>query len=253
MEYTIAKLARLSGVTGRTLRYYDQIGLLRPVRVSNGYRIYGEKEVDRLQQILFYRELGVELKDIGAILQDPDFNRRRALEGHLTALLQKRARLDRLIENVTQTIHSMKGEEKMSDQAKFKGFKEKMIQENEEKYGGEIRKKYGGDTVSASYAKVRAMSRETMTLAEDLAREIQEGLVQAMAQGDPAGALARQVCEKHRQWLCLYWPDGMYTPAAHRGLADLYVEDERFRAYYDQAAPGGAQFLRDAIYAFCKE
>lgn len=253
MEYTIAKLARMSGVTTRTLRYYDQIGLLCPIRVSNGYRIYGEKEVDRLQQILFYRELGVELKEIAVILKDPTFSREQALEGHLAALLQKRKQLDLLIANVTQTMNSLKGEETMSNKEKFKGFKEKMIQDNEAKYGKEIRRKYGGDTVDASNAKLRGMSEEKMAAAETLGREIQEGLAQAFAQGDPAGELAQQVCDKHRQWLCIYWPDGLYSREAHMGLADMYVEDERFRAYYDKIAPGCAQFLRDALYLYCKE
>ncbi len=88
MEYTVQKLARLAGISPRTLRYYDEIGLLKPARInSSGYRIYGQEEVDRLQQILFYRELAVNLKDIRNILDSPSFNRTRALQDHRSKLL----------------------------------------------------------------------------------------------------------------------------------------------------------------------
>lgn len=253
MEYTIAKLARLSGVTARTLRYYDQIGLLCPVRVSNGYRIYGQREVDTLQQILFYRELGVELKEIAAIVKDPEFDRGQALQEHLSALLEKRNRLDQLIGNVTRTISAMKGETDMKDKEKFEGFKRKMIDDNERTYGKEIRQKYGDDAVDASNARIKGMSQEKMARAEQLRRRIDEGLAEAFTQGDPAGDLAQQVCDLHRQWLCIYWPEGLYSRQAHAALSDTYVDDERFRAYYDKIAVGCAVFLRDAIHIYCAE
>lgn len=252
MEYTITKLARLSGVTARTLRYYDEIGLLCPTRVSNGYRIYGQKEVDTLQQILFYRELGMDLKEIADILKNPKFDREQALQSHLSALLQKKNQLELLICNVTKTIASMKGETEMSNKEKFEGFKDKMIADNEKKYGKEIRQKYGDDTVSASNAKFKGMSQEKMERAEELRGQIEAGLAAAFAQGDPAGEMAQKVCDLHRQWLCIYWPEGMYSREAHAGLSDMYVEDERFRANYDKIAPGCAEFLRDAIHIYCK-
>ena len=97
MDYTVQQLARLSGVSPRTLRYYHQIGLLSPAYVgNNGYRYYGRVQVDRLQQILFYRELGLPLEKIGAILEDPAFDRAQALEAHLQALTARRARLDQI-------------------------------------------------------------------------------------------------------------------------------------------------------------
>lgn len=252
MEYSINKLSKFAGVTTRTLRYYDQIGLLRPIRVSNGYRIYGEAEVDRLQQILFYRELGVELRQIGAILDDPAFDREQALQGHLHALLQKRIQLELLIENVEESLRAMKGETTMSSKDKFKGFKEKMIQDNEDRYGKEIREKYGDDSVNASYAKVKGMSEEKMHRAEELRQRIEEGLATAFPTGDPAGELAQQVCGWHKEWICIFWPDGMYSKETHMGLADMYVEDTRFRANYDKIAPGCTEFLRDAIHIYCK-
>lgn len=251
MEYSINKLSKLAGVTTRTLRYYDQIGLLRPIRVSNGYRIYGEAEIDRLQQILFYRELGLELRQIGAILDDPKFDREQALQGHLTALLQKRIQLELLIGNVEESLRAMKGDFTMSSKDKFKGFKEKMIQDNESRYGKEIREKYGDDTVNASYAKVRGMSEEKMADAERLSQQINQLLAETVPTGDPASERAQRVCELHRQWICLFWPDGMYSKEAHMGLADMYVADERFKAYYEKIAPGCTEFLRDAIHIYC--
>ncbi len=105
IEYAINQLAQISGVTTRTLRYYEQIGLLIPARISsNNYRIYGQKEVDALQQILFYRELGVPLEEIKSLLTAPDYDRKIALQSHLAALTEKRERLDLLIQNVGKTI-----------------------------------------------------------------------------------------------------------------------------------------------------
>ena len=126
MEYTINKLAKVAGVTTRTLRFYDEIGLLAPARISsNGYRIYGKKEIDRLQYILFYRELGVSLEEIKNILESKDFDGLAALESHLSALLARRKQLDLLIANVEKTISAAKGEIIMSDDEKFQGFKKK--------------------------------------------------------------------------------------------------------------------------------
>lgn len=132
MEYSIQELARLSGVTTRTLRWYDQIGLLKPGRVAeNGYRRYGPAQVDRLQDILYYRALGVELAQIRACLDDPDFDRLTALRGHLARLEGERARLDGLIRSVTDTIHAEERNEIMRDEQKFEVFKRQAVERNE--------------------------------------------------------------------------------------------------------------------------
>lgn len=111
MEYTVQKLARIAGVSTRTLRYYDEIGILKPARInSSGYRIYGENEVNKLQQILFYKELGVNLESIKQIVTSPYFDRAKALKEHRHKLLEKRLQLDLLIENVDKTITTMEGE-----------------------------------------------------------------------------------------------------------------------------------------------
>ena len=250
MEYTINQLAKLAGVSTRTLRYYDQCGLLPPKAVrSNGYRIYGETEVNRLQQILFYRELGVDLSEIGRILAEKDFDGLSALQSHLSALREKRARLERLIDNVQKSISAMKGETEMTDEEKFEGFKEKLISDNEEKYGGEIREKYGDEAVGRSNAKLKNMTKEQYGELETLTQELNNTLKAAFAQGDPGSELAQKACELHKQWLSFYWDH--YSKEAHRGVAQMYVDDPRFTAYYDAIAPGCAVFLRDAVQIFC--
>ena len=136
MEYTVQKLARLAGVSTRTLRYYDEIGILKPARInSSGYRIYGPAEVDRLQQILFYKVLGMKLDVIKEIITSPDYDGLKALREHRRQLMQKREHLDRLIANVEKTIDAMEGRGTMTDQEKFEAFKKRMVEENEEKYG----------------------------------------------------------------------------------------------------------------------
>lgn len=249
MEYTVQKLAQLAGVSSRTLRYYDQIGILTPARVnSSGYRIYGQKEVDRLQQILFYRELGIALETIKEIMTAPSFDAEKALNEHREQLLKKRKQLDLLITNVEKTIASTEGRMNMSDQEKFEGFKKKMIDENERKYGKEIREKYGEDTVNQSNAKLMNMSQEDYEAVTKLEAEVREALAEAFATGDPAGELAQKAAELHKRWLTYYWTE--YSKEAHAGLAQMYVEDERFTAYYDKEQPGMAAFLRDAVHIY---
>ena len=251
MEYTINKLAKLSGVSTRTLRYYDELGLLSPARISsNEYRIYGEKEINRLQQMLFYRELGVSLEEIRNILASKDFDGLSALESHLTALLARREQLDLLVANVEKTIKTMKGEMIMSDQEKFEGFLQKLADHNERQYGEEAREKYGDERINRSNTKVLNMSKEQFVELEMLTEDLNEILKAAFEQGDPASVLAQKACELHKKWLCFYWED--YSKEAHKGVTQMYVDDPRFTAYYDKIAPGCAVFLRDAVAIYCK-
>ncbi|MBC2148844.1 MerR family transcriptional regulator [Listeria booriae] len=249
MEYTVQKLAKLAGVSTRTLRYYDEIEILKPARInSSGYRIYGQNEVDRLQQILFYREMNVGLDKIKAILEQPDFDETEALKTHRTQLLDKRKQLDELIRNVEKSIAHSERRITMTDQEKFEGFKQKMIDENEEKYGTEIREKYGDNKINKSNAKLKGMSEAEMERVNRLAETILVELAEAFETGDPAGEKAQEVAAMHKEWLSTYWDT--YSKEAHAGLAQMYVDDERFTAYYDKDQPGLAAFLRDAIVIF---
>lgn len=246
MEYTVSKLAGISGVSGRTLRYYDQINLLKPARINDsGYRVYGPKEVDVLQQILFYRELGIRLEDIKQVITDPNFNQMETLENHYEQLKVRRDRLNKVIATLESTIKNQKGEVTMQDEAKFSGLKEKIIQDNEQKYGAEIRAKYGHKAIDASNERVRSMSETDYNTVQHIEEEVFHLLKEAKQNGNPVSDIAKQLVDKHKQWLMFSWTS--YSGSAHAGLAEMYVADERFQKYYDAKVDGGAQFLRDAI------
>lgn len=249
MEYTVQKLGRLAGVSGRALRYYDEIGLLKPSRInSSGYRIYGQAEVDRLQQILFYRELGVNLNNIKDILTAPAFDEVATLREHRQKLLKKRERLDLLIANVDKTITSKERKIEMSDKEKFAGFKKKMIEENEKKYGKEINEKYGPEMVKEFNKKIMNLTQEEHEAMTNISERLTETLAKAFETSDPASDIAQKAADLHKQWLSFYW--SKYNKEAHANLAKMYVDDERFTEYYDKQQPGTAEFLRDAIYIY---
>ncbi|MEK4996867.1 MerR family transcriptional regulator [Paenibacillus odorifer] len=243
------KLAELAGISTRTLRYYDEFGILKPARInSSGYRIYGRTEVDLLQQILFYRELGLSLERIKAIMTEPSFDGAKALREHHDKLLEKRQQLDLLIANVEKTLAQKEGRITMSDTEKFEGFKQKLVDDNEKKYGQEIREKYGDDTINQSNQKLKGMTEEQYAAIQQLEEEMFETLLQAMEHGDPASVLAQKSADLHREWLSFYW--NSYSKEAHAGVAQLYVDDERFTEYYDKRRPGLAAFLRDAVHVY---
>ncbi|MDF2905310.1 MAG: MerR family transcriptional regulator [Herbinix sp.] len=249
MEYTVQKISHMAGISTRTLRYYDEIGILKPARInSNGYRIYGQAEVDRLQQIMLYREMGVNLEVIQDIISSHTFDELAALKEHLVKLLVQRQQIELLITNVEKTIESREGRRKMKDKEKFEGFKKKLIDDNEKKYGKEIREKYGEETVKASNAKMMNLTEEQYEAFEKLGQDVLDTLEQAFATGDPAGELGQKTADLHRQWLSFTW--GSYSKEAHAGLAQMYVDDERFTAFYDKKQPGLAVFLRDAIHIY---
>ena len=169
-----------------------------------------------LQQILFYRELGISLDEIKSIIWSKNYDSAAAMQKHLVELRARKEQIELLINNVEKTIASSKGEITMSDKEKFEGFKKSMVDANEEKYGDEI--------------------NETLKLAKE--------------QGNPSSELAQKLCDLHKQWLAHSWK--RYSKEAHLGLGQMYVEDPRFKEYYDKIVPGGAEFLRDALQVYCK-
>lgn len=246
MEYTVQKLGKLAGVSTRTLRYYDEIGILKPARInSSGYRIYGQKEVDCLQQILFYREMGLELSAIKEILSAKNYDEVHALTSHLDSLLAKRNQLDLLIENVNKTIAYKKGKIPMSDKEKFEGFKKKLVEDNEEKYGKEIREKYSDEVIDKANQKMLQMTEQEYEAFKKLEQEILDVLEAAYKTKDPTGQLGQKAANLHKEWLGYTWKE--YSKEAHKGLVEMYVADERFTAYYDKKQPGLAAFLREAV------
>lgn len=197
---------------------------------------------------MFYRELGVNLDMVKELMTSKDFDETKALQGHLEKLLMQRQQLDLLIENVTKTMNYKKGIIKMSDKEKFEGFKKKLVEENEQKYGKEVREKHGDEQVNQSNQKMLNMTEEQYTQFEKLSQEVLDTLEAAFATGDPAGELGQKTADLHRQWLSFTW--GSYSKEAHAGLAQMYVDDERFTAFYDKKQPGLAAFLRDAIFIY---
>ena len=252
MEYSINELSKIAKISTRTLRYYHEINLLEPKRInSSGYRIYGEYEIDKLQQILFYKSMGFKLEDIKNIVNSPSFDIMTALNNHKKELIRRREEIDLLIENVEKTINYKKGEIKMSNKEKFEAFKKDLINKNEEKYGEEIREKYGDSQVDNSSAKIMGMSEEEFKEFKELEKQIIETLKDAMEENNPSGEKAQKACELHKKWLCIYWDK--YSKEAHVGVAQMYVYDERFKEYYDKHGDGLAEFLRDAIVEYTRD
>lgn len=247
MEYSIKQLAQLAGVSARTLRYYDEIGLLKPLYVNEaGYRFYGEMQLNLLQQILFYRERGLPLQQIAAVLYDGQFDILAALEDHLLELKKRQQQTNQLIATVEKTIAAMKGECEMQDEEKFAAFKQNLVQQHEALYGAELRQNYGDDEVDASQRKLLQMTEADYERFQNLGAEIQRQLEAAVRSGQPAdGEAARSIVMLHKEWLGMTWKQ--YTAEAHRALAQTYIADERFQQYYDRNQAGCASFLEQAI------
>ena len=144
------------------------------------------------------------LEKIMALLTSPTFDRVQALKEHREKLLEKRAQLDLLLANVEKTLAACGGKTEMSDQEKFMGFKQQLVEENERKYGKEAREKYGDEAVERSNQKVLNMTGEQHEKLESLSRELSEVLHEAFKTGDPAGELAQKAADLHRQWLCFF-------------------------------------------------
>lgn len=252
-SYTTKQMAELAGVTERTLRHYDAIGLLCPQREENGYRSYGEVEVDRLQRILLLVRAGIPLARIRELLDDPSLDQLALLREQLEALRRQRQQVDTIIATVERTIGALEGGGTIMDSQKFEGLKRSLVEENERAYGAEVRERFGEDVAEASNARVLGMTQERYDQVKSLEKTIAEKLVSAMETGDPSSPEAREVVELHAEWLRAFWPDGTYTKKAHAGLAEAYVADDRFRSYYDAIKPGAAQFLRDAIVSATRD
>ena len=252
MKYTIKKLAEMTGITTRTLRYYDDINLLKPSEVNeNNYRIYDEKNVNKLQQILFYRSLNFPLQEIKKIMDDPNFSRIDALKQQQQLLLQEQEKINTLLTNIDLTIKDYQGEIEMTDTEKFKAFKKTKISENEAKYGMEIRQKYGSKTIEQSNQKFSKLSEVEFQQMQSVEKTLIDDLVALKQHPDLDSQLAQKIYQEHKQWLEYTWPS--YTKEAHRGLVDMYISDARFGDYYDKKANMPVvQLLHDVIYEYTK-
>lgn len=247
MLYSIHELATLAGVTSRTLRYYDQIDLLKPCKLSEtGYRIYGEEEVDKLQQILFYRSFDLSLYEISEIMKQTEQARLKSLEIHLSALYEKEKQINTIISAMKETIRYLKGEIKMENKQKFEAFKQNAINKNDQRYGKEIREKYGEESIKQANKTFLHMTEEEYQDTILLEKEIKKQLEKAVKENLDAGSeKGKNIAKLHQKWISAMW--GSYSVERHLGVAMLYISDERFRMYYDEKQEGCAQFLYEAI------
>ncbi|WP_125768770.1 MerR family transcriptional regulator [Lapidilactobacillus wuchangensis] len=242
MAYQTSELAKLAGVSQRTIRYYEQQGLLQARRdPQNNYRWFDQQQVDRLQQILFYRELAFPLATIKQIMLAPDFDIGTSLRQQEQKLRQQRARLDQLLVLLKQTQQAQEGKITMSDQAKFTAFKQQQVAQNDQLYGEELAAKYSDAQLQAAKNHWIGLSQDQVqqmqTLETDLVHQLQKLLVTT----DLESVTAKQAFADHQQWLQLAWgPSTTYSAAAHRGLAAMYQVDPRFQTHYDQLAGAGA-------------
>ncbi len=250
-RYTVKQLARLSGVSVRTLHHYDEIRLLKPAFLGeNRYRYYGREELLRLQDILFHRELGVPLQEIGRLLalQGPD--RVAILREHRDWLAERVERSRQLLQTIDRTISELNGEGTMDDRELYKGFSPEKQAEYEDwlvdRFGGEMRQR-----LDESRAKLNSLDKDGIAarLAEGqeagmaLARAFQAGVAPEDPANDPL--LAR-----HHAWVAAMW-DKACPPNAYAGLADLYLEHPDFRVKFDSdAGVGFTDWLSAAMKAY---
>lgn len=240
----IHEVAKLTGVSVRTLHYYDEIGLLCPEQTTEaGYRLYGEKSMELLQQILFFRELDFSLKEIHDILSSPAFDQRKALENHKKLLMLKRSRLDNLISLVDKTL---KGDSEMS----FKEFDMSEIEAAQQEYAKEAEERWGGtDTYAQSMQKTKSYKKEDWAKISAESEKIYR---------DFAANMDKDPTSTEVQGLVAAWQahitKNFYncTNEILAGLGQMYAADERFQKNIDRYGEGLADFISKAIAHYCK-
>jgi DNA-binding transcriptional MerR regulator len=237
---TIKQISQLAHVTPRTLRYYDQIGLLLPDEVGdNGYRYYSDVSLLKLQQILFYRELDIPLERIKEIMGRENYDLQEALEDHKNQLRKRIDRLQKLISTVDQTLKYIKGEEEMNKKVLFDAFNE----EEQEKMEKEAMQMYDPETVKESNRKWKIYTTAEKQKISEEGNAVYQGFVDAMSKG-PDSQEAQACVPRWRDHMNYFWTP---NPDQLIGLADLYNDDPRFKKNFDKVHPDLAQFVREAV------
>lgn len=241
MAMKVKEVADLVGISVRTLHHYDDIGLLHPEEITDaGYRLYSDENLETLQQILFFKELGFPLKKIQDIMSSPSFDRIEAMEMHRKMLLEKRRRLDQMISTIDKTTLHMKGEIKMSNKEKFEGF-----DFSHNPYEKEARERWGDQAVDQSNAALDGMSKEGKIVMGERMNEIYRNLADLRKQS-PDSDEAQAAIEMWYHFLNQNFGHH-YSLDAFKGLGQMYVQDERFTNNIDQFGEGLAQFMCDAM------
>jgi DNA-binding transcriptional MerR regulator len=250
MAWSIAQVARMSKVTSRTLRHYDDIGLLPPAFLGgNGYRYYEQEQLLRLQQILVMRELGVGLESIKEIVHDGR-DQREVLRMHHDWLLAERDRFQRLADTVSRTIQDLEGGDKVSKKSMahwFEGFDDPAKQEALQE---EARKRWGAEAVDAANAAVKDQPKEYWAdKMRDWADQV-TALVELIDTGHaPGDEPVQAAIANHYQWLSGQWQPNRET---YIGLGNVYCDEPRFRENFDKTDPRLAEFLRDAMTVYAE-
>lgn len=242
--YTVHEAAKLAGVTVKTLHHYDRIGLLCPaVDEENGYRRYGARELERLQQILFFRELDFPLREIKAMLDHPGFDGKAALLAQRDMLTARKTHMEGLIALIDDIL---KGEIQMD----FKAFDTKEIEDQKNKYKTEVEQRWGHtDAYKESAQKTASYGKNewdnVLGGMEDLMARFAE-----LRTGDPASAEAQALAAQWQQYIT----DHFYTCTKEilAGLAQMYICDERFKANIDRHGEGTAAFMAKVLGEYCK-
>lgn len=252
MAYTVKKLAQVSGVSVRTLHFYDEIGLLPPAYVAdNGYRYYEEEQLLNLQQILFFREIGFELKQIQSILSQADFDRMQALLTHKESLLRKSSHIAALINTIDQTIKRLNGEISMKDKEMFKCFSPEEQAQNEVylvNRHGEKAKKH----IDESKSKTKDWTKETWAAAGEEWADIFKNLKILMDRNtSPDAQEVQALIKRHFNWLSKIWtPDRESYPIHAQGFIDLAWK--KAFEQIDDNHPRLAQYFAKAAEIFAK-
>lgn len=248
MTYTVKQLAKLSGVSVRTLHFYDEIGLLKPAHYGeNHYRYYEEEQLLLLQQILFYRELEFPLSEIQQIVCDLNFDKVSALQSHKRTLLEKLDRTHQMIQTIDKTISHLRGKGKMKDKELYYGF-DSQKQKEHEKYLVE-NDIVTQDFLDESNAKVKNWTDEQKhAFITDMEKIIAALIDELEKKTSPDDKAVQSLMRKHYTWLQLTW-----TPnkESYLGLAELYQTPE-FRKFYDDRHPELLLFFVEAMKIFAE-
>jgi len=244
-HYDIGEVTRLSGVTSRTLRHYDAIGLLTPAWTgADGRRHYGQSELLRLQHILVLRELGTPLATIHAIVDTDDAAATLGLlREHQRALEAERDRFSRLASTVRHTVAAMEGGATLTPQEMLDGF-------DHDQYIPQARERWGEHVVDRAYSKWRDLGSDAQGdhLAEHDALSAQIARLAATG-ANPASAQAQALIARHFAWVSRLWTPNQES---YTGLGQMYVDDPRYKKTYDGHGEGTAEFLRDAIAIYAR-
>jgi len=245
-HYSVKEIAQAANISTRTIHYYDEIGLLPPASIGeNGYRYYDEESLLQLQQILFFKSFGFQLKEIKDFLNQPNFDRVQALEDHKARLLIEFERLDTSITTIDHTIEFLKGERKeMAKEAFFKGYDP----EQQKAYEQEVREKYGDELWQqsqqrfGSLAKIeqQAILREGQEITRAILNDFEKGFDYPDVQGNIA---------RWHEYMQHFYDCSLDV---FEGLGLLYVEDPRFKASYDGQREGFARFMQQAMSLYVK-